>query len=420
MIAQYGSFFDLVVSLINHSCDANAHIFFEGRELRCRALRDIPAGAEVTVHYYPTPQYDVLLRRNTLKEYMFISCSCELTFASFPQSRYLLTDLFAGNTCKDEMSEHVAAAVGRRDHLARLRKAQLDLQKLGDEAAKAFGSCRLVQSCISFQDQIGNIIEQGYPNGSWPHHIEPLPTTYRALGAMYCDLRYVVGLEFILKGNLYLRDRSGPSWSVNLVDMVRLMFFLAQAADDDIKWTAATKNMELVQRANMRDVARGYLSLLCVDSKLTFGLDSAFARAVHDWANHAIDVAGDPEIHTEQFREQFRVSQERMLKWAKVKSDRALSLPSRERIVELRRDIATVGTGKFPQIDWAQRAKAVVGCAKLGDVEEERVSKVAVTEIDDAIRAVEAINFSGAEEMLTEEKQAQKAADHTDGQGPRS
>lgn len=78
---QYGCFLDLAVSTINHSCDANAHIFFEGRELRCRALVDIPAGTEVTLHYYPSPRLDVLLRRGILHESMFIKCNCKL--ASF-------------------------------------------------------------------------------------------------------------------------------------------------------------------------------------------------------------------------------------------------------------------------------------------------------------------------------------------------
>lgn len=75
---SYGSFLDLVLSMINHSCDANAHFFIEGRELRCRALKDIPEGTEVTVHYYPTPPQDVLVRRTTFKNHLFITCDCKL------------------------------------------------------------------------------------------------------------------------------------------------------------------------------------------------------------------------------------------------------------------------------------------------------------------------------------------------------
>lgn len=83
MVYQYGTFFDLVVATINHSCDNNAHVYFNGRELRCRALKDIPAGTEVTVHYYSAPRCDVLLRRNSLDEYMYIECNCKLIHLHF-------------------------------------------------------------------------------------------------------------------------------------------------------------------------------------------------------------------------------------------------------------------------------------------------------------------------------------------------
>lgn len=392
---QYGSFFDLVVSMMNHSCDANAHTFFEGRELRCRALKDIPAGAEITVNYYPTPRYDVLLRRNTLKDYLFITCSCKLAPSRHMESEQL-ADLSTGKRCKDEMAEHVAAPVNRQDHLATLRKAQLDLQKLGDDADKAFLSSRSIKKCISFQDRIGEIIEQGYPDGNWPHHIEPLPTIYRTLGRMYRDLHYVLGLEFFLKGILYLRERSGPSWVLHLEHVVKFMFFLAQADDDSIKWTAATTLKDLVQRANMRDVARGYLCLACVDSKFTFGLSSAYARAMHDFAGHSIDCYLDPKIDMDEFRERFRDSQERILRGASVGPDRALALPSRERIAELRRDIAMVWTDKVPQIMWPERDAMA---ARPGDGEQGRVGDDLETRVSKAVCAMGSMKLDGGAQV---------------------
>lgn len=77
MVDQCGTFLDLVVATVNHSCDPNTHVFFEGRELRCRALKDIPAGTEVTLHYYPSPRFDALLRRSVLDKFMFIKCNCK-------------------------------------------------------------------------------------------------------------------------------------------------------------------------------------------------------------------------------------------------------------------------------------------------------------------------------------------------------
>lgn len=76
METGYGTCLDLVVSLINHCCDENAHVFFEGRELRCRAVKDIAAGTEITVCYQDGRQ-DVLHRRRTLKDQFFFNCDCK-------------------------------------------------------------------------------------------------------------------------------------------------------------------------------------------------------------------------------------------------------------------------------------------------------------------------------------------------------
>lgn len=255
------------------------------------------------------------------------------------------------------MTEHVAASVNRQDHLANLRKAQLGLLNLQMDAVKAFHTSRVVKTCLSFQEQIGDLLDNGYPNGAWPHHIEPLPSIYRTLGNMYRDLHFVVGLEFLLKGNLCQQARSGPSWVFQLQEMAKFLTFLAQADDDEVKWAGATRNRHNVQRKTMRDVARGYLCLACVASKFALGLDSSYARALHDWAHHAIDHPRDPKIHTEEFREQFRASQGIMLLWANMKPGLALSLPSLQRIVELRRDIELVQDGKVARVEWPARAK---------------------------------------------------------------
>lgn len=79
-----------MVSLINHCCDETAHVFFEGRELRCRAVKDIAAGTEITVCYQDARQ-DVLLRRRTLKELFYFTCDCELPSPSMSFESHKLT-----------------------------------------------------------------------------------------------------------------------------------------------------------------------------------------------------------------------------------------------------------------------------------------------------------------------------------------
>jgi hypothetical protein len=67
---------DLVTSLINHDCQPNIFVFFEGDELRARSIRSISAGEELT-RCYCDPTMDVLLRQHVLKAEQFFECNCE-------------------------------------------------------------------------------------------------------------------------------------------------------------------------------------------------------------------------------------------------------------------------------------------------------------------------------------------------------
>lgn len=70
-----GTSLDTVASLINHSCDPNAFVVFEGGELRVRTTRKISAGEEIT-QCYTDVDMDVIIRRMTLRsEYLFY-CRC--------------------------------------------------------------------------------------------------------------------------------------------------------------------------------------------------------------------------------------------------------------------------------------------------------------------------------------------------------
>lgn len=77
----YGAGLDFAVSLINHSCLPNAHIFVEGREVRVRALRPLQAGDEITAAYVE-PCLGVLERREKLNKIFFIHCNCMASLSS--------------------------------------------------------------------------------------------------------------------------------------------------------------------------------------------------------------------------------------------------------------------------------------------------------------------------------------------------
>jgi hypothetical protein len=46
-----GYFLDAFISILRHSCNPNCVVIFERSRLRIRAIRDITAGEELTLHY---------------------------------------------------------------------------------------------------------------------------------------------------------------------------------------------------------------------------------------------------------------------------------------------------------------------------------------------------------------------------------
>ena len=70
-----GTSLDIVASLMNHSCEPNALIVFQGNSLRVRSIRKLVARDEIT-QCYTDVDMDVLIRRHMLKSDFFFDCHC--------------------------------------------------------------------------------------------------------------------------------------------------------------------------------------------------------------------------------------------------------------------------------------------------------------------------------------------------------
>lgn len=247
------------------------------------------------------------------------------------------------------MAEHVGAAVKRHDHLEILRKAQDDLNQLEDKSTSAFySSARNIKTIMDYQSKLLDIEEKVYQGGNWPDHIEPMPSALRALGCMYLELKYVVGLEFVLKGTFYSRTHAGPRWVLDLMGLVKYMVYLANELDEYLNWTGSAPPQVLGGRLALRDAAKGYIILVCLSGKFTFGADTKFVRALYHWARNITECPGAPSIDTEAFSERFKISQDKLLTWAKMKTGRGLELPSRDIIAEFRRDMTRINVVDLP------------------------------------------------------------------------
>lgn len=73
---QLGMTFDPTVALLNHSCNPNAAIVFDGNIVSVRSIRDIKDGEQVTISYVDNT-YKRATRRSQLRDQYFFECRCE-------------------------------------------------------------------------------------------------------------------------------------------------------------------------------------------------------------------------------------------------------------------------------------------------------------------------------------------------------
>ncbi|CZS95537.1 uncharacterized protein RAG0_05136 [Rhynchosporium agropyri] len=74
-----GYFVDPLLSLTQHSCDPNSHAIIQHGTIYVQALRDIPAGGEVTVSYVSGHEsFDFVTRTRALHDFWNIRCACNV------------------------------------------------------------------------------------------------------------------------------------------------------------------------------------------------------------------------------------------------------------------------------------------------------------------------------------------------------
>jgi hypothetical protein len=96
--------FDPTLSLLNHSCNPNAAIVFDGNFASIRSIRDIAQGEQVTISYIDNT-YKRSLRRGELRTGYFFQCQCQGCVP--PDNIFLARDSFLceNTNCKSLIPE---------------------------------------------------------------------------------------------------------------------------------------------------------------------------------------------------------------------------------------------------------------------------------------------------------------------------
>ncbi|CAJ2501917.1 Uu.00g047700.m01.CDS01 [Anthostomella pinea] len=293
-----GTALDVVGSVMNHSCNPNVCLFFEGKELRVRSLRTIEPGEEI-MHCYTDVQCDVLLRQRRLEEDYFFVCSCQ--------------------RCCQELETHRLRTSDDNDSLEEIRKKQDELFTLMNnvvvEASASLGSVDVGSQLTAAR----SLADAAFQEGQWPDDLEPMPSLLKTLGRIWqAQGQPLEGIKSSLRGSGNATYRLGPRWCDDLFELIQVFTRVVVLQTD----SPAFEDMTFPRSAELWDLFHGYLHELCLLAESVYGLDTCYARAIRSWHDNTLEFAEDPLPGTPEFQRRFRASHAKLLTWAGVDSGR--------------------------------------------------------------------------------------------------
>ncbi|KAL5353109.1 hypothetical protein ACLOAV_001139 [Pseudogymnoascus australis] len=225
--------FDLVASLANHSCDPNAFVFHEGRQLRMRSLKPLNPGDEITLSYVNL-RAGMIPRGIALRNSNSFVCRCD---RCEKESKYLLS--LARNEGFD---------------IKQFAKVESEF----DEFKK--GACNSKDTINKMKASLANLTRTMFPTRPWPLNLYPMGSMQIVFAALYTnsDCHDTAAIHS-LKGCLAETFRSGHIWVNHLHTLLTAL--RALMLEEEIAWVNSPGTQVL------RDYFNGVLDELLVQSR---------------------------------------------------------------------------------------------------------------------------------------------------------
>ena len=326
-----GFAYDTVTAMINHSCDPNSVLFFEGRELRLRALKKIDADREITISYLD-PTLTVASRQAFLSREYFFECRCKCPNLYCRRSKGQYSDQARqpGKRCKSELAEeHYLTKVSNT--WPALLQAQEDIRRLIKGAVRASnypGIYPAFEDLPTVETKLRTIIAKALPrNNPWPDHMEPLPSARLSIALLYLRQdKPIRALRNALAGKLLSTrtDPGEPEWVNETFDVVVTVLVAAGSVPPD---AAALEDKKFPKLEDIRTMAYGYLFAACRGAEKAFGKDCRYTLEMKEMMDDMVKKKTDSVLPgTVKFASEFAAAQKRTLEWAGIPKEHGISI----------------------------------------------------------------------------------------------
>jgi hypothetical protein len=232
-----------------------------------------------------------------------------------------------GKRCTRETSELFKLVNGEAGRLSALLRAQEALVTVIDGACEAFYKTYNEKENIlkRLVREVAALKKTGFQNRDWPDNVDPLPLVRMTLSGMFtAQSDPVRALNYALRGCFVFRYYKGSAWISDLLVVCQVLENVCLAPPDSAIFEAAS----FPSRPQLRITFAGYLIVLCLSARFTFGADARLARAIVKWTGVYKDVPDQPPLGHDEFAKRFIEGQRKLLDWAAMKDATGVALPA--------------------------------------------------------------------------------------------
>ncbi|KAH8586054.1 hypothetical protein B0O99DRAFT_529442 [Bisporella sp. PMI_857] len=297
-----GTTLDLVGSLVSHSCDPNAFVFFEQSQLRVRSLRPIKAGEEITQTYVDS-KASVMMRQKIIKSDYFFTCECD--------------------RCQEELRDYQTWASKENIPAHVFAETENDILQYLNQVVEDYNTSRTGTALEQIESKLSLLTTRVFPKQDWPDTLWPMSDGKMTLATLYRDNgNHLKAVIYALKGSLGFTRRSGPNWDYTLFELLQ---FIALVVVPEQRRISA-KDSSFPRDRQLWDFFHGLLHQLLTQSRKTFGFDTAYTKAIATWYTEAISSADRPLPGEKGFSKRFDKAQSVVLSWAGIDMSRKIVL----------------------------------------------------------------------------------------------
>ncbi len=196
-----------------------------------------------------------------------------------------------------------------------VRQTQEELTELINNAILEIKTSPDGLPLVELEASARNLVNDAFPASRWPDTLDPVPLLYKRLGNMH-SLRGngVAAFQCSVKGCAFTDWKHGPDWVYDLHDLIRIMTaVVVQPAN-----RAAFRDKTFLDSRGFWDVYHGFLHMLLLASRKSFGSDAAYTRAVQKWYDDTLEDTEEPLPGSPGFEGRFGEAHKKLLSWAGV------------------------------------------------------------------------------------------------------